>query len=52
MFREAGEPGVYTVEAEPVTLISERGRPIIGYRIHRCGDNNGGSRDEKDKTGG
>ena len=51
------DPGVYTVEAEPITLISERGRPITGYRVHKCGEDNGSSgKTEKDsheeKTGG
>ena len=53
-----GGDGIYTVEAEPVTLIGERGRPITGYRIHKCGESNGGEgesnggKKEKNDAGG
>jgi hypothetical protein len=48
---ESGESGVYTVEADPVTLISERGRIITGYRIHKCGGISNGDKDGKEKAG-
>jgi hypothetical protein len=43
-------PGVYTVEAEPITLISERGRSITGYKAHICGESNGGGKTKTEKS--
>ena len=41
-----GGDGVFTVEAQPITIIGERGRPLTGYRIHKCGESNGGNEAE------
>lgn len=46
-----GGDGVYTLEAEPMTIITERGRPVTGYRIHKCGDNGDASSSESEGGG-
>ncbi len=54
VIRNGGE-GVYTLDAEPLTVISEKGRPVTGYRIHKCGESNASESEadgEKEKTGG
>ncbi|WP_461246350.1 hypothetical protein [Treponema sp. R6D11] len=43
------------MDAEPLTVISEKGRPVTGYRIHKCGESNASESEadgEKEKTGG
>jgi hypothetical protein len=44
--------GIYTVEAEPITLITERGRPVTGYKVHKCGEGENGSAEKEDRDGG
>ena len=46
-----GGDGVFTVDAEPMTLVGERGRLLTGYRIHKCGDNSGASSESKEADG-
>lgn len=44
--RVAAEQGIYTVDAESITIVNEHGRLVTGYRQHKCGEVNGGKTTE------